>query len=213
LALWDEYYFNFHSNTTEDIIIEIKNEGDADLIFDLPLVINEGSFGPLRIMEQPDTNELAPGEETHFIVRHTAGNEYIHSAAKITIHSNYPDQSTCDVLLEVVIAACGFATIYVDSSATGANNGTSWTNAFTKLQDALSIANVCHFDTILVARGTYYPDEGIGKSNNDRTISFNIPDSTMVLGGFPSGGGTFNERNLQCNKTILSGISITTVIP
>ncbi|MBK8777280.1 MAG: hypothetical protein IPO25_07655 [Saprospiraceae bacterium] len=37
----------------------------------------------------------------------------------------------------------------------------------------------------------------------DRTISFNIPDSTVVLGGFSSGG--MGPRNWVCNKTILCG--------
>jgi hypothetical protein len=47
---------------------------------------------------------------------------------------------------------------YVNVNATGANNGTSWSNAFTKLQDALAAANTCaNITQIWVAKGTYYP--------------------------------------------------------
>ncbi|NND31069.1 MAG: hypothetical protein HKN76_00670 [Saprospiraceae bacterium] len=88
----------------------------------------------------------------------------------------------------------------MDSTALGLNNGTSWFNAFTKLQDALNNASAC--DTIFVAKGTYYPDEGIGMVNDDRGASFNISDSVVVLGGFPSGGG---PRDRMANLTLLSG--------
>jgi hypothetical protein len=41
--------------------------------------------------------------------------------------------------------------------------------------------------------------------NNIRTQSFNIPDNTYVFGGFPTGGGTFAQRNFVTNESILSG--------
>ena len=94
--------------------------------------------------------------------------------------------------------------IYVDSSAiSGLNNGTSWPNAYTRLQDAL--VNAKARDTILVAKGTYFADLGNGLINNNRSLSFMIPDSMLVLGGFPQGGGSLNSRNWVINKTILSG--------
>lgn len=86
-------------------------------------------------------------------------------------------------------------TIYVDSAAMGANDGSSWLNAFNNLQIALAAAAPC--DTIFVAQGTYYP------SLSDRNISFNLPDSTVIMGGFPSFGA--GPRNATCNKTVLSG--------
>ncbi|MFC2111048.1 choice-of-anchor Q domain-containing protein [Bacteroidota bacterium] len=90
--------------------------------------------------------------------------------------------------------------IYVDSIANGNNNGCSWTNAFNKLQDALSVASAG--DTIFVAKGTYYPDEGFGFTNDSIGLTFNIPDSVVIMGGYPGGGGT---RDWDLNKTILSG--------
>ena len=48
--------------------------------------------------------------------------------------------------------------IYVDDDAPGANNGSSWPNAYVFLQDA--IAGSRSGDEIRVAQGTYRPDRG-----------------------------------------------------
>jgi parallel beta-helix repeat protein len=87
-------------------------------------------------------------------------------------------------------------TLYVDVSATGLNQGTSWENAYTDLQDALQ-STCSGITTILVAKGTYKPTSG-----TDRSISFRMRDGITLLGGYPSGGGT---RAPRINETILSG--------
>ena len=59
--------------------------------------------------------------------------------------------------------------------ATGNNNGSSWENAFTNLQLAISAAS--SGDEIWVAQGVY-------KLGNNRTDSFDIPDGVTIYGGF-----------------------------
>ena len=88
--------------------------------------------------------------------------------------------------------------LFVDQFATGTGNGLSWTNAFTDLQVAMDSARICGSETLFVAAGIYRPDRGT--DNQDST--FNIIDGVVMLGGFPTGGGT---RDPVQFPTILSG--------
>jgi len=94
--------------------------------------------------------------------------------------------------------------IYVDLDATGAADGSSWTDAFTSLQDALLTATAG--DSVWVAAGTYYPDEGTGDViADDPTESFRIPDTVAVYGGFAGDETELSARAVTANRTILSG--------
>ena len=88
--------------------------------------------------------------------------------------------------------------IFVRKGATGDNDGSDWANAYTEVFDALTAAQ--SGDTILVAKGTYYPT-----SDLDRSKSFIMKDNVYLQGGFPATGGTFVERDIQGQPTILSG--------
>lgn len=102
--------------------------------------------------------------------------------------------------------------IYVDADATGAENGSSWADAFLYLQDALDVANIsgtvdCE---IWVAEGIYYPDEDSDGDHSDgvRTESFRLNyDNVCLYGGFDpqSGADEWSERNPATHVTILSG--------
>ncbi|HEY3385826.1 MAG TPA: choice-of-anchor Q domain-containing protein, partial [Saprospiraceae bacterium] len=104
-------------------------------------------------------------------------------------------------------SACpGGSIVYVNASASGLNNGTSWANAYTKLQDALFIACTCTGITqVWVAAGTYYPDEGNGQTNNNRNSTFQLCSGKSVYGGFDGTETTLSERDWEANETILSG--------
>ena len=59
--------------------------------------------------------------------------------------------------------------IYVDANALGANNGSSWENAYKFLQDALADANSSVKPVeIRVSQGVYKPDQGIGITPGNR---------------------------------------------
>lgn len=90
------------------------------------------------------------------------------------------------------------ATIYVNASAVGSNNGTSWNNAYTNLQVALS--NAIFGDQIWVATGTYK-----ATLTTDRTISFSMKNGVNLYGGFSGVETAINQRNINLNPTTLSG--------
>ena len=88
--------------------------------------------------------------------------------------------------------------IYVKSNASGANNGTSWTNAFTSLQSALAAA--ASGNEIWVAAGTYKPT-----TNTDRSVSFVLKNAVSIYGGFAGTETQRAQRNIHSNVTVLSG--------
>jgi hypothetical protein len=98
----------------------------------------------------------------------------------------------------------GPCTWYVDDSAVGGNNGQNWTDAFTKLQDALAMA--APGDKIKVAGGTYRPDRGGGQTLFDITATFSLMDDLVIEGGYAGFGEPDpNARDVEGYETILSG--------
>jgi len=100
--------------------------------------------------------------------------------------------------------------IYVDRDASGANNGTSWTDAFEYLQDALDETNASGSTDyeIWVADGVYYPDEDSDgdHTNNSYFESFRfLYDNVKVYGGFSGVETLRTQRDWENNLTILSG--------
>jgi len=97
--------------------------------------------------------------------------------------------------------------IHVDDDAAGANDGSSWANAYKYLQDAID--NACSVEKpveIRVARGTYRPDLGAGKKRGDRQAAFRLIDGVTLKGGFAGlGQADPDARDVASYETILSG--------
>lgn len=98
--------------------------------------------------------------------------------------------------------------LYVDDSATGADDGSSWCDAFVFLQDALdeALSSGGAVTEIHAAQGTYKPDQGISQSLGDREATFQLINGTALMGGYagcdqPNADG----RDVEENTTILSG--------
>jgi len=94
---------------------------------------------------------------------------------------------------------------YVRSTATGNNNGTSWTDAFKELVSAIAVAQPN--DEVWVATGIYYPDfnPATGTHSGDRTLRFELKSNVKLFGGFAGTETSRHERNWAANRTILSG--------
>jgi hypothetical protein len=130
-------------------------------------------------------------------------NENIHPGA--LEYCNGVDDD-CDFLVDETFCCPTGNILYVNANAAGANNGTSWANAFTRLQDALETARRCTIATeIWVAGGTYYPDEGGTANNNSIHVSFMPRGGLAIYGGFAGTETLLSQRQLSAAKSILSG--------
>jgi hypothetical protein len=104
-------------------------------------------------------------------------------------------------------AAIGQSTIYVDIDATGSNDGSSWSNAYTALQDAIN--NATAGDEIWISEGTYYPTEDATgsttpSSENQKQFRWDAKD-LKIYGGFDGTETSLSERDWENNAVVLSG--------
>jgi len=113
------------------------------------------------------------------------------------------------VLLLLVVArtAAAGGIIYVDAVAAGANNGSSWENAYNYLQDALVDAETAEKPVeIQVSQGIYKPDQGVNHTLGDREATFQLINNVMLKGGYAGlGEPDTNARDIELYETILSG--------
>ena len=101
---------------------------------------------------------------------------------------------TGDVITGVNITVGGIH--YVDFSAGGNNDGSSWDDAFQDLQDALAVAE--SGEEIWVAAGVYTPGD-------TREDSFVLQHGVALYGGFNGTEAYRDQRNWSANQTVLSG--------
>lgn len=89
-------------------------------------------------------------------------------------------------------------TIYVNLNAVGGlNNGSSWADAFTNLNEALPTAQ--YGDEIWVAKGSYFPHPAAP------ILSFVLVSGTKLLGGFNGTESSAGQRDWAANETVLYG--------
>jgi hypothetical protein len=89
--------------------------------------------------------------------------------------------------------------VFVDLDATGNNDGSSWTNAFNDLGDALDYALAG--EAIWVAEGTYFsPGQG-----GNGAVLWQLPDGVALLGGFNGTEWDAAQAKPLEHETIISG--------
>ena len=114
------------------------------------------------------------------------------------------------LLLLLPMADCPAATgkiIYVDNDAAGANDGSSWQNAYTFLQDALADAKLSDKPVeIRVAQGVYKPNQRTLQTPNNGDNTFTLINEVTLKGGYAGFGEPDpNARNWDLYKSVLSG--------
>jgi predicted outer membrane repeat protein len=100
----------------------------------------------------------------------------------------------------------GHSQVFVRADAPNGGNGSSWANAYNRLEVAL----FAHpGEEIWVARGRYLPplnpDPDLTTEEQRRRTSFLIPPGTRLYGGFAGNENSLVQRSPQTNATVLSG--------
>ena len=133
------------------------------------------------------------------------------------------------VVLFCTLSVSAFANriIYVDDDAVGTNDGSSWNNAYTFLQDALTTARLPEAEKpleIRVAQGTYKPNQGllpikpggVGRggipypakypADLGHMASLSLINDVTIEGGYAGlGKSDPNKRDIELYESILSG--------
>ncbi len=99
--------------------------------------------------------------------------------------------------------------LLVDAGASGANDGSSWANAFTNIQPAVdaALASGGAKDEVWVRAGTYRPTRAHSVTSGPTTItvkSFDVNGSVKVFGGFAGTETTRATRDFATNVTTLT---------
>jgi hypothetical protein len=90
--------------------------------------------------------------------------------------------------------------VYIDANATGNNDGSSWTDAYSDL--SLALAGVTNGDELWMTGGTYSLDPTTSATNSRFTVTAN---DVSIYGGFTGGEVTRGARDSSLNVTIITG--------
>ena len=190
----------------DTLTVEIAKDGE--ILASVERYVEDGFEGLLRF-EIDEAVAVVPGELYELKVHDTgltrfgwkyAANTY--DAGSRYVSAN--ERSGSDWLFQTYSAVIP-RIIYVDDDAAGANDGSSWENAYTFLQDALADANSAEKPIeIRVAQGIYRPDQGASQTPSDRTASFRLINGVAIKGGY-AGAVEPNTVDIELFETILSG--------
>lgn len=166
-AVWWTY------TATEEGKLTIDTDGST---FDLVLSVWTGTEHPLDsrgCTDSDDGGTLDVSPETTYHIRLSGYDFEDTGTIQLAVSFSLPDP------------------VFVDDGAGGVNDGSSWTDAYTNLHDALADGA----PEIWVAEGTY---------SNEGT-AFTLPNGRRVYGGFFGSETTRSERDPRQHEAVLTG--------
>lgn len=119
------------------------------------------------------------------------------TAGTCTLAANQPGDGHYEAAEQVTQSVLQATRCYVSASATGASDGSSWSNAYATLQAALPAS--AHCGEVWIARGRYLPPDANG---------FVVARPIKLYGGFAGVETDLAQRTLDviaANPTVLSG--------
>ncbi|MGC1472034.1 MAG: hypothetical protein WA775_05540, partial [Psychroserpens sp.] len=152
-------------------------------------IVGNGSVTPINgNYFAGDVVTLSAVADTNFIFEGYTG-DLVSTSANETITIN------SDVNITATFVGNGPA-VYVKWDATGANDGTSWEDAYNDLQNGINDAT--EFNRIWVAEGRYF-------AGVNRQDAFQLTENAKIYGGFNGTETQFNQRSLIDQKAIIDG--------
>ena len=98
--------------------------------------------------------------------------------------------------------------VFVDPSASGTGDGSSWVNAYNTLQPALDRSSgffiTYGYNEVWLANGVYRPSQPLD-SSDERTRTFEANTGLVLLGGFAGGEINHKSRSPLTHEAVLSG--------
>ncbi len=148
-----------------------------------------GDIGSSEVVQSANSSDFG-------VSATTAGTAYYYKIFAYDASHNY----AAGVEIEVTRESSD-KTIFVNAAASGTGDGTSWSNAYSSLNSALTSS--AGTNKIVVAKGIYKPTST--PSTLGRKATFQLKSNVKVYGGFDVADTLLSERNWRMNKTILSG--------
>lgn len=120
-------------------------------------------------------------------------------------HASTPRDQNNFIMKPIILLTLSFfiisnlpAQVYVDQSATGSNDGSSWADAYTNLQAALEDADPG--SSIWIREGLYLPVYATTPDSN----GFQVDTTLALYGGFQGTETNLEDRDWENHPTILS---------
>jgi hypothetical protein len=103
------------------------------------------------------------------------------------------------IIFLLMLGSETFAQVYVDIDNSGSQNGNSWSNAYTDIQDGIDAAYNAGGGEVWVAEGVYYQYESSGSN----TLA--LKEGVYLYGGFNGTETDLEQRDWNANPTIIDG--------